>query len=127
MIILKTSPVRIITIPAGEEGKRQSAPIRAKSNRLIVPRFIKCSPCQVPHWNTFLSTVQKYYNALTGKAIAPKTEPAGRTYTVGHGDTFRQIAQTLLDKGSRCTEIVKLNGLKSNVLMSGQVLVLPEK
>ena len=37
------------------------------------------------------------------------------------------IAQTLLGKGSRYTEIVKLNGLKSNVLKTGQVLVLPEK
>ena len=64
---------------------------------------------------------------LSGKAITPKTEAAGRTYTGGHGDTLRQIAQTLLGKGSRYTEIVKLNGLKSNVLMSGQVLELPEK
>ena len=71
--------------------------------------------------------MQKYYNALTGKAIPPKTESAGRTYTVGHGDTLWQIAQTYLGKGSRYTEIVKLNGLKSKVLKTGQVLVLPEK
>jgi len=38
-----------------------------------------------------------------------------------------QIAQTYLGKGSRYTEIVKLNGLKSNVLYTGQVLELPEK
>ena len=44
-----------------------------------------------------------------------------------HGDTLWQIAQTYLGKGSRYTEIVKLNGLKSNVLMSGQVLQIPEK
>ncbi len=37
------------------------------------------------------------------------------------------IAQTYLGKGSRYTEIVKLNGLKSNVLYTGQVLELPEK
>lgn len=64
---------------------------------------------------------------LTGKAITPKTEPAGRTYTVVHGDTLWQIAQTYLGKGNRYTEIVKLNGLKSNVLKTGQVLALPEK
>ena len=56
-----------------------------------------------------------------------KTESAGRTYTVGHGDTLWQIAQMLLDKGSRYTEIVKLNGLKSNILKTGQVLELPGK
>ena len=71
--------------------------------------------------------MQKYYNALTGKAITPKAEATGRTYTVKHGDTLWQIAQTLLGKGSRYTEIVKLSGLKSNVLYTGQVLVLPEK
>ncbi len=60
-------------------------------------------------------------------AITPKTKSAGRTYTVKHGDTLWQIAQTFLGKGSRYTEIVKLNGLKSNVLMSGQVLQIPEK
>jgi nucleoid-associated protein YgaU len=54
--------------------------------------------------------------------IAPKAESADRTHTVGHGDTLWQIAQTYLGKGSRYTEIVKLNGLKSNVLKTGQVL-----
>ena len=49
------------------------------------------------------------------------------THTVKHGDALRKIAQTLLDKGSRYTEIVKLNGLKSNVLYIGQVLKIPEK
>ena len=86
-----------------------------------------CPAYILPHWNTFLSTVQKYYNVLTGKTITPKTETAGRTYTVKHGDTLWQIAQTLLGKGSRYTEIVKLNGLKSNVLKTGQVLQIPEK
>ena len=81
----------------------------------------------MPHWNTFLSTVQKYYTVLIGKAITPKTKAEGRTYTVKHGDTLWQIAQTYLGKGSRYTEIVKLNGLKSNVLYTGQVLQIPEK
>ena len=71
--------------------------------------------------------MQKYYNALTGKAITPKMETAGRTHTVKHGDTLWQIAQTYLGKGSRYTEIVKLNSLKSNVLYTGQVLQIPEK
>ena len=38
-----------------------------------------------------------------------------------------QIAQTYLGKGNRYTEIVKLNGLKSNMLKTGQVLQIPEK
>ena len=36
------------------------------------------------------------------------------------------IAERFLGKGSRYTEIVKLNGLKSNVLYTGQVLQIPE-
>ncbi|MBQ7540833.1 MAG: LysM peptidoglycan-binding domain-containing protein [Clostridia bacterium] len=60
-------------------------------------------------------------------AITPKAEVAGRTYTVKHGDTLWQIAQTYLGKGSRYTEIVKLSGLKSNVLYTGQELQIPEK
>ena len=71
--------------------------------------------------------MQKYHNALTYKAVTPKTETAGRTYTVVHGDTLWKIAERSLGKGSRYTEIVKLNGLKSNVLMPGQVLQIPEK
>lgn len=87
----------------------------------------QCPVYILPHWNIFLAMVQKDYVALTGKAITPKTVTTGKTYTVKHGDTLWQIAQTYLGKGSRYTEIVKLNGLKSNVLKSGQILQIPEK
>ena len=72
-----------------------------------------------------MTTGEKAY--YCGKTITPKTEAPGRSYTVGHGDTLRQIAQTLLSKGSRYTEIVKLNGQGSNVLYTGQAPALPEK
>ena len=87
----------------------------------------QCPQYILPHWGTFISTVQKYYNALTAKPAASKAETVGRTHTVKHGDTLWKIAEQYLGKGSRYTEIVKLNGLKSNVLMSGQVLQIPEK
>jgi N-acetylmuramoyl-L-alanine amidase CwlA len=96
------------------------------THKYFYPRK-QCPQYILPHWNTFLSNVQKYYNALTGKAIAPKAETAGRTHTVKHGDTLWKIAKQYLGKGSRYTEIVKLNSLKSNVLYTGQVLALPEK
>ena len=85
-----------------------------------------CPVYILPHWNTFLSNVQKYYNAFTGKAPAP-TAATLKTHTVKHGDTLWKIAQTYLGKCGRYTEIVKLNGLKSNVLKTGQVLKIPEK
>ncbi|HBL40500.1 MAG TPA: hypothetical protein DDY98_02595 [Ruminococcaceae bacterium] len=86
-----------------------------------------CPAYILPHWSTFLSTVQKYYNAITGKAIAPKAETSGRTYTVKKGDTLWQIAHTQLGKGSRYAEIAKLNNIKGNTVKVGQVLKLPEK
>lgn len=85
-----------------------------------------CPAYILPHWNAFLSTVQKYYNALTGKATAP-TATAYKTYTVKHGDTLWAIAETYLGKGSSYPEIVKLNSLKTNVLYTGQVLKIPKK
>ncbi|MCR4616550.1 MAG: LysM peptidoglycan-binding domain-containing protein [Clostridiales bacterium] len=59
--------------------------------------------------------------------ITPKTGATGKTHTVKHGDTLWKISKQYLVKGSRYTEIVKLNGLKSNVLKTGQVLKIPEK
>ncbi len=50
-----------------------------------------------------------------------------RIYTVVTGDTLWGIAQKLLGKGSRYTEIVKLNGLKSSMIYSGQRLKIPNK
>ncbi len=50
-----------------------------------------------------------------------------RVYTVVHGDTLWEIAKKQLGKGSRYTEIVQLNGLKSSVIYTGQKLKLPEK
>ena len=50
-----------------------------------------------------------------------------RIHTVVHGDTLWAIAQKYLGKGNRYTEIVKLNGLKSNVIYSGMKLKIPNK
>lgn len=62
------------------------------------------------------------------KQDAPvQSEENGRTYKVVKGDTLFQIAKQQLGKGSRYTEIVKLNGLKTSTIYVGQVLKLPEK
>ena len=47
-------------------------------------------------------------------------------YTVKRGDTLWSIAKNLLGRYSRYAEIVRLNGLKTSVLYSGQTLFLPE-
>ena len=48
-----------------------------------------------------------------------------RIHTVTHGDTLWAIAKKYLGNGSRYKEIVSLNGLKSNVIYSGQKLNIP--
>ncbi len=50
-----------------------------------------------------------------------------RIHTVVHGDTLWAIAKKYLGSGGRYTEIVSLNGLKSNVIYSGMKLKIPNK
>lgn len=57
--------------------------------------------------------------------VTAKPAETYRVHTVVHGDTLWTIAQKYLGKGNRYTEIVKLNGLKSNVIYSGMKLKIP--
>lgn len=66
--------------------------------------------------------------ANDGTAIYPAdsiAEPDYRVHTVVKGDTLWDIAVQYLGKGSRYTEIKKLNGLTSNVIYSGWKLKIP--
>lgn len=61
-----------------------------------------------------------------GKVIYPtKSTSSYREYTVVKGDSLWGIAQKLLGSGTRYPEIVKLNGLTSNIIYSGQKLKIP--
>lgn len=59
--------------------------------------------------------------------VTAKPAETYRVHTVVHGDTLWAIAQRYLGKGNRYTEIVKLNGLKSNVIYSGMKLKIPNR
>lgn len=48
------------------------------------------------------------------------------TYTVKRGDRLWNIAKKYLGKGTRYTEIMALNGLKSDKIKIGQVLKIPK-
>ena len=50
-----------------------------------------------------------------------------RIYTVVHGDTLWKIARDHLGSGFRFPEIKKLNGLKTTLIRTGQILKLPKK
>ncbi len=60
------------------------------------------------------------------KKEEPKVEPTYKTYTVKKGDSLWKIAKTQLGSGLKYTQIKKLNGLKSNTIYTGQVLLLPK-
>lgn len=65
--------------------------------------------------------------ALDNLTLVGGAATAQRTYTVETGDTLWGISKKKLGSGSRYTEIVKLNGLKTSTIYKGQVLKLPEK
>ena len=57
---------------------------------------------------------------------APPTDPAHEVYTVVRGDTLWRIAANKLGKGARYTEIMALNGLTSDLIITGQKLKIPK-
>lgn len=56
-----------------------------------------------------------------------KAEAGYRLYTVQRGDSLWQIARRELGKPKRYKEIMKLNGLKTDLIKPGQVLKIPVK
>lgn len=65
--------------------------------------------------------------SLAALKAAEAAKNACTEYAVKHGDTLWEIAKKYLGDGRRYPEIVKLNGLKSNVLHTGDKLKLPKK
>ena len=65
--------------------------------------------------------------AVENLQLVSETKQGTTTYTVKKGDTLWEIAKKYLDSGARYTEIVKLNGLKTSVILVGQQLKIPTK
>jgi len=78
-----------------------------------------------PGYSVFTDDGAAIYPVKQDAPVQP--EETDRSYKVVKGDTLFQIAKQQLGKGSRYTEIVKLNGLKTSTIYPGQVLKLPEK
>lgn len=72
--------------------------------------------------NAIMSPVKVSDLSVVGASASAETY---RIHTVAHGDTLWAIARKYLGKGARYTEIVKLNGLKSNVIYTGMKLKIP--
>ncbi len=78
------------------------------------------------------SSSSKKRSSSTSKKTTKSTKngTTTRTYTVKSGDSLWRIAQNLLGKGSRYTEIYNLNKDKiknANLIYPGQVLTIPAK
>lgn len=75
--------------------------------------------------NAICSPVKASDLAVFGTTATAPTPTTYRVHTVVHGDTLWAIAKEYLGNGSRYTEIVQLNGLKSNIIYSGMKLNIP--
>ena len=62
----------------------------------------------------------------TEENMRPEPEITYREYTVKQGDSLWKIARAYLGSGTRYSEIVELNGLKSEIIHPGQTLKLPK-
>ena len=65
--------------------------------------------------------------SMAALKAAEDVKNAYTVHTVKHGDTLWMIAKEYLGDGGRYTEIVDLNGLKTNVLHTGDKLKIPKK
>ena len=77
-----------------------------------------------PRFGKSMATARADVAALLG-ADAPAS--AGETvYVTKEGDTLWGISKTYLGSGARYTEIMALNGMKSDVIRGGMILKLPD-
>ena len=64
--------------------------------------------------------------ASTGSSsTTPESGQGTRTYTIKKGDTLWDISKKYLGTGTRYTEIMSLNALKSTTIYPGQILKIP--
>lgn len=67
------------------------------------------------------------YGWVDAADIGGSASGGTRTHTVVRGDTLWALASTYLGSGSRYKEIMRLNGLTSEIIHVGQVLKMPAK
>ena len=68
------------------------------------------------------------FTAVTSTGSSSTTPESGqgtRTYTIKKGDTLWDISKKYLGTGTRYTEIMSLNALKSTTIYPGQILRIP--
>lgn len=119
--------------PAQEETPAVTYPEKLTTGYYRVRKTWKDSKSQVGAYRVLSNakaTADKnpgtYVFTNDGVAIYPKkATETYRIHAVVNGDTLWDIAQKYLGSGTRYTEIVRLNGLTSNVIYSGMKLKIP--
>ena len=130
-----TEPVPADTFKVGDKVRMNAgAPVYGKTykfqswvyDRELFVRAVGGSKITVSIYASgdITGNVDKQY--LTHVAVeAPK--PAPLTHKVVKGDTLWGIAAKYLGKGNRYPEIMELNGMKSTMIHTGDVLKIPNK
>lgn len=81
-----------------------------------------------PNYGSQATFTESSQEAVKAPQSAPSTQAKKyTTYTVKRGDRLWNIAKKYLGKGTRYTEIMALNGLKSDKIKIGQVIKIPVK
>ena len=106
-------------LPAGEKVLFIDDFLAMGEAALGVARLVEEAGSEVAGINTWVAV-----DNLTVVGAKAKTETY-RVHTVVKGDTLWGISQKYLGSGNRYPEIMKLNGLTSTLIFSGQKLNIP--
>ena len=124
---------------SAEESPRTVEPEKSKTQVYRVRKSWANSKSQIGAYKVLENAKKRaddnpgfYVFDSKGKALYPDEKvdletdsPADHIHIVTKGDTLWGIAKKYLGSGYRYTEIVKLNGLKTSVIYSGQELRIP--
>jgi ABC-type amino acid transport substrate-binding protein len=98
--------------------------VRAADQNLLV--YLNSAIGRVKNSPAYNDLLRKYF--VSAQVVTTAAKASERSYTVKQGDTLNLIASAQLGQGSRYVEIQKRNNLPNpNLIMVGQVLVLPSR
>ena len=98
-----------------------------KPGKAKVTQVYQPGKAKHPYHLVAVSGGSTVYGWVDAADIGGSASGGTRTHTVVRGDTLWALASTYLGSGSRYKEIMRLNGLTSEIIHVGQVLKMPAK